>query len=238
MYIVRAHHGCIALTADSVVRKEYCSIELTESKFKAFVFAIRNHYWYQMYLGKWGLCVNTPSHHISEWYQLMRVDDSECLTQHVHAYTVVPIEIIFLWSDAAATIFFAGHFCAAILRGQPLFPWKSRRHQWRLDKVHTSDTVTTVRRCQWYTQPLSPAVCRWNESYNTKSLSASPVTVVRNYSYTCVCAAYTNRGYYLRASFILLRASNCTTTIWGRCQFIEIQYWYVSDNFYESRLGN
>ena len=79
-YNVRAHHGCIALTADSVVRKEYCSIELTESKFKAFVFAIRNHYWYQMYLGKWGLCVSTPSHHISE---LIRVDGG--VHMHVHA---------------------------------------------------------------------------------------------------------------------------------------------------------
>lgn len=42
----------VSLCADSVVRKEYCSIELTEGKFKAFVYAIRNHYWYQMYLGE------------------------------------------------------------------------------------------------------------------------------------------------------------------------------------------
>lgn len=54
----QARHRYIVLPADPVVRKEFCSIELTESKHKAFVFAIRNHYWYQMYLGKWGLCVN------------------------------------------------------------------------------------------------------------------------------------------------------------------------------------
>ena len=34
------------------MRKEYCSIELTEGRLKAFVYAIRNHYWYQMYLGE------------------------------------------------------------------------------------------------------------------------------------------------------------------------------------------
>ena len=62
---VHACHRCLVLPTDPVVRKEFCSIELTESKHKAFVFAIRNHYWYQMYLGKWGLCVNTSSHHIS-----------------------------------------------------------------------------------------------------------------------------------------------------------------------------
>ena len=31
--------------------------------------------------------------------------------------------------------------------------------------VRTSDTVTTVRCCQWYVQPLHPAVSRGNESY-------------------------------------------------------------------------
>lgn len=50
-------------TSDAVAKKEYCSVKLTEAKYKAFVYAIRNHYWYQMYIGEWlvitgvgGLC--------------------------------------------------------------------------------------------------------------------------------------------------------------------------------------
>ena len=80
-------------------------------------------------------------------------------------------------------------------------------------QVHTSDTVTTVRRCQEYA-PLSPAVSRGNELYNTNSPSASPVIVVRNYLHTCACAAYSSHGYYSRAVFISLRAqSDCAATI-------------------------
>lgn len=37
---------------DTIVAKDYCSVELTEEAMKAFVYAIKNHYWYQMYLGK------------------------------------------------------------------------------------------------------------------------------------------------------------------------------------------
>ena len=33
-------------------KKEYCSVELTDAKYKAFIYAIDNHYWYQMYIGK------------------------------------------------------------------------------------------------------------------------------------------------------------------------------------------
>ena len=44
---------------------------------------------------------------------------------------------IFL-SDAATA-----RFCVATIHC--LFHWKARRHQWRLDKVRTSDTVMTVR---------------------------------------------------------------------------------------------
>ena len=38
--------------SDAVAKKEYCSVELSEAKYKAFVYAIRNHYWYQMYIGE------------------------------------------------------------------------------------------------------------------------------------------------------------------------------------------
>lgn len=43
---------------DTVAKKEYCSTKLTEAKYKAFVYAIRNHYWYQMYIDDlpiWGI---------------------------------------------------------------------------------------------------------------------------------------------------------------------------------------
>ena len=42
-----------SLTAtDTIVAKDYCSFQLTEEKMKAFKYAIKNHYWYQMYLGE------------------------------------------------------------------------------------------------------------------------------------------------------------------------------------------
>ena len=58
--------------------------------------------------------------------------------------------------------------------------------------MRTSETVMIARRCQSYTQHLSPAVSRGNDYYNTNSPSASVVTVVRNYSHTCARAAYIN----------------------------------------------
>ena len=52
---------------------------------------------------------------------------------------------------------------------------ESRRHQRRLDKVCTIDTVSSVRPCQSYAQPLSSAVSRGNELYNTNYPSGSPL---------------------------------------------------------------
>ena len=99
------------------------------------------------------------------------------------------------------------------------------RNQWWLDKVHTSDTVTTVRHFQRFAQPLSPAVSRGNELYNVNSSSASPMTIVRNHSHTCVCRNSTcSSGYYLRTAFILFRVSDCAATIWGRHLFEQIRY--------------
>ncbi|KAK3089485.1 hypothetical protein FSP39_003986 [Pinctada imbricata] len=39
-------------------KTEYCSIELSEEKYQAFVYAVKNHYWYQMYIDDlpiWGI---------------------------------------------------------------------------------------------------------------------------------------------------------------------------------------
>lgn len=40
------------------IRAEYCSLELTKDKYDLFAYAIKNHYWYQMYaddLPIWGI---------------------------------------------------------------------------------------------------------------------------------------------------------------------------------------
>ena len=111
-------------------------------------------------------------------------------------------DTVSLWSDAMATIYFTAYFCAATIwgrllfeggyylraatiQGQCLFLWEACRHRQWLNKVCTSDIVTTVRRCQWFAQPLSPAVSCGNESYNMNDPSASPVMVVRKYSHVC-----------------------------------------------------
>ena len=31
-------------------RVKYCEVTLTEEKYQAFVYAVKNHYWYQMYI--------------------------------------------------------------------------------------------------------------------------------------------------------------------------------------------
>ena len=39
-------------------KTEYCKIELTDANLAAFLYAVRNHYWYQMYLDDlpiWGI---------------------------------------------------------------------------------------------------------------------------------------------------------------------------------------
>ena len=39
-------------------KTEYCKIELTDANLKAFLYAVKNHYWYQMYiddLPMWGI---------------------------------------------------------------------------------------------------------------------------------------------------------------------------------------
>ena len=46
------------------------------------------------------------------------------------------------------TIFFAARFCAATILEWYFFLWKAHRHQWQLDRVCASDTLTTVGCCQ------------------------------------------------------------------------------------------
>lgn len=52
VFILAAWDIMLCLYPDPAVKKEYCSVELSEPLFKAFAYAIKNHYWYQMYIGK------------------------------------------------------------------------------------------------------------------------------------------------------------------------------------------
>ena len=45
-------------------------------------------------------------------------------------------------------------------------------------------------------QPLSPAVSRGNDSYNTNSASTSMVTVIKNHLHTWAHATFTSCSYY------------------------------------------
>lgn len=43
---------------DNMPKAEYCAVQLNEEKYKAFVYAVKNHYWYQMYIDDlpiWGV---------------------------------------------------------------------------------------------------------------------------------------------------------------------------------------
>lgn len=50
---------CPIISAEEVMQNTYCEIDLDKPKQDAFVYAIKNHYWYQMYIddlpiwGKW-----------------------------------------------------------------------------------------------------------------------------------------------------------------------------------------
>lgn len=70
--------------------------------------------------------------------------------------------------------------------GRRLFLLEARRHQWWLNKVRTSDTTTTVRRCQYFVWLLSPGVSSGNESYNMNRPTASQPGD-HHHLYRCVC---------------------------------------------------
>ena len=81
------------------------------------------------------------------------VTDSEVemhFVEGIHTLKVTSSEkgTAFLRSDAAATIFFAALFCAATIQGRHFFLQTTHRHQRPLDKVCTSNTLTTAKHCQ------------------------------------------------------------------------------------------
>jgi len=36
--------------SDNVYQRKYCDINLDKKKYDTFVYAVKNHYWYQMYM--------------------------------------------------------------------------------------------------------------------------------------------------------------------------------------------
>lgn len=52
----------IFIFVEEVMQSTYCEIELDKAKRDAFVYAIKNHYWYQMYIDDlpiWGKLITT-----------------------------------------------------------------------------------------------------------------------------------------------------------------------------------
>ena len=53
MYVVCKLYSCVNFTysfAEDMTKTTYCDITLTEESFQAFAYAVKNHYWYQMYI--------------------------------------------------------------------------------------------------------------------------------------------------------------------------------------------
>ena len=103
-----------------------------------------------------------------------------------------------------ATIYLVARFVRLLFEGGVYFFGKSGdiNNSW----IRHVRAVIVARHCQQYVQPLSPAVSRCNDSYNTNSPSASVVTIIRNHSHMCARAAFTSRSYYLRVAFISFKS--------------------------------
>lgn len=41
---------CVLYVSEDISKTEYCQISLNEESQKAFVYAVKNQYWYQMYI--------------------------------------------------------------------------------------------------------------------------------------------------------------------------------------------
>ena len=122
---------------------------------------------------------------------------------------------IFLSSDAVATICLLLSFVRLLFEGGIHFfenptdindgwiRYIQVRRWWLLDAVSSTCNLSVLLSAVGTTRTTQIA------------LSASLVTVVRNYSDACACAACTSCGYYSRAAFFSFRASDCVATIRG-----------------------
>lgn len=54
----------------NVQKAEYCAVELNDDKYRAFVYAVKNHYWYQMYIDDlpiWGVVGDMKDNNYYIW---------------------------------------------------------------------------------------------------------------------------------------------------------------------------
>ena len=115
--------------------------------------------------------------------------------------------------------FLCGYYLrAATIGGWCLFVWKTRRHQWRLDKVCTSDTVTLLHDVN-STHSLSVLLSAVETTRTTQTALALAWWLASVIICTRACAAYSSRGYYMWVAFISLRAPDYVATIRGRQLF-------------------
>lgn len=80
------------LSAD-VAKTQYCEVTLTEEKYQAFAYAVKNHYWYQMYIDDlpiWGKYYLQSSYKHSSMYHARSPDISERKTLcYIHITCVI-----------------------------------------------------------------------------------------------------------------------------------------------------
>ena len=119
------------------------------------------------------------------------------------------LKIPYFFDQMLQLLFFStARFCAAIIQGRRLFLRK------RADINDGWIRYVHVVHCtyKWYSDNCTctcnlPACCQLQKKVVQHEQPGSPWTVILAYSHTCACATYTSCSYYLRAAFILLRAS-------------------------------
>ena len=119
---------------------------------------------------------------------------------------------VFLQSDTVATIYFAAHFVRLLFEGSILFLWKAWRHQWWLDRVRTSETVTVAISTVSSTRSLSVLLSAVGTTRTTQTVLALawwPSSEIIH-AHTCMCAAFTSHSHY--SGQHILRASDCAAT--------------------------
>ena len=60
---------CVFFTAN-VAKTEFCQVHLDDTKLKSFMYAVKNHYWYQMYVDDlpiWGIVGDIDGENMFVW---------------------------------------------------------------------------------------------------------------------------------------------------------------------------
>lgn len=68
--LVKIFNSIIYVFEGDVLKTEYCAVQLNDEKYKAFVYAVKNHYWYQMYIDDlpiWGVVGEVKDNNYYIW---------------------------------------------------------------------------------------------------------------------------------------------------------------------------